>query len=293
MAIVAFRELNEGRKLNERIEDRIVVKDYERKFLVLSDDKTDTPQTVRDYGGAPTFGTAHPDNPLARVVRPVITPALGEDAPKAWHARYVYSTKWPEVESDDNPLNHPARWSWTTREVQVPLTRDAVTGDMISNTAGDPPDPPQTTRRGFRVLTVRKNVAGVPSWLLNSSFCTNDAAFTLVGESIDAKQALITIVDQGELNRLNGYAFYPLTIQVEIAREDHLLRLLNDGFNQLEGGDASDKRPILINGEPTQIPVPLAADGSQIPAASLPGAALFREWNEFPAISFTPIGLPV
>lgn len=293
MAIISFRELADGRKLSERIDGKIVVKTYERKFLVLTDDKTDTPQTVRDYGGAPVYGQLHPDNSLAAMIEPRIVQAFGEDAPKAFHATYIYSTKWPIVEPETDPLAMAPEIDWSTKEIQVPLLRDADTGLMIGNIVGDVPDPPLMTRRGFRVCAIDRKVSGVPSWFLDSTYVTNDAPFTLDGVSIGTKQALLTVVHRGKLDYLNGIAFYPLHVEVEVARGDHILRLLHDGYNEFYGGNPADKRPILFNGEPTQIPVPLATDGSQIDASLLPGAAVFREWNEFPSVSFTPFGLPV
>jgi len=293
MSIFKFSELHSGRKKKRHIEDGIVVDEYERKFLVLSDDKADGTDVVENFGGAPSLGSLHPDNARAAMISPRIQPAFGEDAPKAWHATYEYSTKWPIINPIEDPLLMPDEVDWTTREITVPLIRDAITGTLILNSAGDPPDPPITTRRGLRTAHVLKRLDAVPSWFLDYTFVTNSDSITFDGLNLAPKQALITIVSRSQRKQLNSIGYYQIDLDVEVSPTDQLLRVLNDGFNQLAFGNSTDKRPIMWNGEPTQIPVPLAVDGSVIPPNTLPGAAVFREWNEFPALPFTALGLPV
>lgn len=291
MSVVKFAELHSARKSSHSADDNGPIVTYERAFRVVTDDKTDRESVIFAHGSCPALGAAHPDNSGALCLRR--EPRQQSDSPLHWIVTCSYSTRYGNVETDDDPTVWAAEVDYDDQELQVPLITDVDTGKAIVNTAGDPPNPPLMTRRSATVINILKRVTSVPAYLFDYRFTRNASPITIEGQTIAAGRAAITSIRLGRIQKHKTTAFRELSIRLEIARTTHKIDVLNAGYYQLRDGNQKLKEQCLLsNGEPVQSPVPLDASGRQIAAADLPDAAVVNSWNQYPAVDFTPLGLP-
>jgi hypothetical protein len=105
----------------------------------------------------PAFGTPHPDNEAFLSGVPTIT----TKGPTFFEVRVPYvavGIAAGENNPNQNPLDEPADYSWSSEVRQVPYDRD-LTGALTVNVMGEAPDPPLTREIKDPVLVIERNEA--------------------------------------------------------------------------------------------------------------------------------------
>ena len=293
MAVTSYHELPEGQTKSEKAGTSSTPPEhrYGRKALAKTDLYLETEDNILNLIGV-ALGDYHPSYPFAR--------CIGRKADRvpenkyAWYATYEYTSNWSEIETSDDATIFREKVSWGTRFVQLPLLTDIVTGDAVLNTAKDGFDPPIMYEVALDTIGVEKNYATFPTHLRTLRGTKNDADITIRGQSIPQGEALLKSYNITDELFHNALPYFKVNLEIVLdPLFSHNVDVLNDGLNELFAGDDTDKRKILIKGEPTERPLPLAADGSKIDAADLPANALILSWNSHLEASWAAIGLPI
>mgnify|MGYP000389167234 CR=1 FL=1 len=288
---VAEVVLSRGRKRKEKALP--FVKTYHRKFVVKSTILTETETVILGAAGIPAMADSHPDDSFAICV--------GRQAvqnPKdhlLWMVTCDYSTDWTPPESETDPTNFRDKVTIGTTFYELPFYEDAITGEGIMNTAGDPFDPPLMREVAVTTFRIVKNVGSIPSWLLSMRNTINDADITIRGVSIAKNLARLRAVEISDELYKNAILYYQVDLEIEVDELGHGAYVLNDGLNELYdgyGGTPGDKRPIMDTGEMIQTPAPLALDGSRIPVTDLPDSAIILQFQRYPEADFSVLNLP-
>lgn len=290
MAILKFSELHAERRTVEDFRaDPPEIKRY-RGFLVVTDDKSDGPDEVR--AAADPRGTPHPNDPNCLLLKR--SPIPIDDSPLAWRCLYEYSTNLRELEEGEgeDPLSLRAKITQGTRYATVPHLFDAVSGEPLLNAAGDPFDPPQMKEMSIPTINITKNFATRPLFLEDFRNTVNDADLTVAGRTYPAGTFRLRGFSVDDEHLHNVFPYFKAAVEFEIDPSGFETVVLNDGLNQLVGGDATKKEPIMIAGEPASRPVPLLANGAVVPVADLPGAATTITAKRYLPANYLTLELP-
>lgn len=208
--------------------------------------------------------------------------------PRHWQIEAEYSTAPSEdqEQQEENPLNRPAKRKWRTNKYRQAIDRD-VNNQAILNSAGDYFDPPVEVDRSHWTCTVTKNVADVPSYILDYEDAVNNAAITLGGISIAQYTAKIDELDISELKIEGDYEYYEFTYTLEFRREKwQPLKVLDQGMRFKSG---SDRKQIMDNSTPARpVSSPRLLDGAgAVLSNPTPATAVYRDFTVYYAKSFT------
>lgn len=276
MSVLSFDEIHEGRQGGTQISGQQIVRVYTRAWNVLTSSSYDSAKTVLAYPSCPTVGAVH-NSDLFAWCRSVT--ARNESFSKwMWRVEAQYSS---ERELSTNPLLDPAVITWGTELFQRPYVEDKD-GDPIVNKAGMAFDPPPEGDDANWVVTVRKNVSAVPSWILTYRNAINSSQFTLDGVTIVAQAAKLQHIGIGEWQERNGIYFRQLEFQIHL-RASWKLSVLNDGMLQKDPDDNTLRIACVDDeGQPVPAPVPLNADGEQLANPTIANVILldFEIYNE-------------
>ncbi len=204
----------------------------------------------------PIIGNAHPEDANAFCV------SLQVENTAPWAGWTVTANYSDERTIDDTPTDDAASISWGSEQFQKPAVFD-LSGNLIVNSAGDPFDPPAMMDDSRRVVTVEKNLAVVPTWILDYQDAVNSDAFTVDGVSIGIGKAKMQNVTVSPRQRRNGTIFRTVTFTIHLQRDGWLLDILDAGFREKVSGG---RRNIKNNGdgEAPTAPVPLDGNGQPI-----------------------------
>lgn len=255
---------------------------FRRTWIVRSDVPV-TEQAVLNDTGAPQIGQAHPRYEGAYCTRVHAAP----QGPLVWQVEAEYQTPGRTGQQNPNPLNRPARIRWSTVVMRMPVFYDRD-GKPILNTAGEPFDPPLEVDRKLPVVEVRKNLASVPSWILDYREAINSTAWTIDGVIILAKCAMMESVEVSEVQVENDISYREVAYRAVVAPTalGWQPRLLNAGYSELVGSGNNQKlAPIVINGTTPSHPVPLDANGRRIPKPT-PTNVIWLTFNVYPELDF-------
>lgn len=220
-----------------------------------SNSQSDTEVTVLTDGNCPNVGSTHPRvSGLYLVSRT----ASNSNPWKGWTVELSYSSK---VEMAEDPLNDPVRISWGTEQFQRPLVFDKD-GDAVVNSAGDPFDPPPMIDDSRRTVTIRKNVATVPTYISSYQDTVNSDQFAIDGFTVAIGKAKIQTISVSEVQTRNGTDYREVTITMHIQKNGWNVEPLDAGFREISG---SGRIQILnLDGEEPTSPVPLDGAGAAL-----------------------------
>lgn len=178
----------------------------------------------------------------------------------------TYSTTIDRDEDPENPLNRPAKISFSTSTERVPITVDRD-GAPLLNTAGDLLTGIEEDRVLWQI-TVQKNVAAVPRWLLTYQNATNQDPVRIRGITFPKETLLVSGIEIPEPSIENNTEFVPLTLRLLFRQETWVQLVLNFGLRERRRlFDTStqefyeDLVPIYVSGVPTDEPLPLDENG--------------------------------
>lgn len=289
MAVIKLAEVPNGRTRAEVLNSDPPEIRYGRRFIAVTDDKTDHEPDILTHGSCPQPFDAHPDDPFAKLIN-----RKAELIPDTLHGWYIvaeYSTNWREPETEDDPSMFRDRVTIGTSHVQQPLYFDAETGDAILNTAGDPFDPPLMVDYALTTFQIEKNVLTKPAWLLSLRNTVNDAAITIRGVNIGIKEARLTDVTITDKLYHNLIPYFTVGLSIEADARTQLARVLNDGLFEINASTGKKQR-IRFAGDEVAHPVPLDSNGASIDPDDLPSAAVALNWNRYPSATWSDLNLP-
>lgn len=260
-----------------------IVRNYTEVYRVETSTNTDGPYIVGSAGGLPLLGDPHFEDTSATCRK--IAPKREGENKLTWLVQCDYSTETPEPEEEEeNPLLKPVIRNKRSNQVEEPMVED-LEGNMVLNSAGCQPTSPVLVKRSYGIYQFTKNYATFNDQLadaiedsVNSAVFLGKAAGTVRCNSIDAEE-----VYEG------NFHYWKLTFEFEYNPHGWQPKFLNDGLHEISGGELV--RILDDNGEPVTEPVPLDLSGARIPASSLPGAAITKEYTGYEEYNFNLLGL--
>lgn len=260
-----------------------IVRTYSEAYRVETDSVNDGPYVVGSAAGLPLLGSPHFEDPYATCRK--LSPKRENGNKFTWIVTAEFSTETPDPsENEENPVLKPIIRGKRSNKVDLPLVVD-LNGDLVLNTAGNQPTTPVMVQRSYGIYTFQKNY---------SSF--NDTFADAIEDAVNSQSFLgkpagtIRCNDISASEKYEGqFHYWEVTFEFEYNAQGWQPVMLNDGFSQLVSG--SLERCLDGNGEPVTEPVPLDINGAQISAASLPGAAISREWVGYEEYDFNLLGL--
>lgn len=216
--------------------------------------------------------------------------SLSVDGPDAsegfanWTVTEEYDSTF---EITENPLFEPAQIEWDGENFEEVVIYDR-NGDAVLNAAGDPFEN-LMRERGRRVVTVRKNISAVPTWIINAEDAVNSIAFTLDGFSIPANKAKLGAPKLGPWQSRNGTRYREMTMQIKLNKDGWNAQPMEVGFRYRDGTGKLVKAVSEDGTDPTN-PVCLQADGTLL-ADPTPATVVFGDWDIYPAYDFNTLPL--
>ena len=250
MAVTYVGELSEGRRAQN---DR-GVRTYTRVFRLTTSSQSDDQFTVGSNGSLPVIGNTFPSDGNAYCTN------LDVQCIRGWRIWDVTATYSTERVLNTVPTSDPTYITWDTEQFQKPATQDKD-GKGVVNSAGDPFIPAEQMDDSRRVVTVQKNLANVPTWILSYQDAVNSDAFTIDGRSIAIGEAKMQRVSVGPPEIRNGTTFRQVTFVIALRRDGWAYKILDQGFNEKDPADTTKRKAIYINGQLPSSPVLLDGTG--------------------------------
>jgi len=216
-------------------------------------------------------------------------------APRSWTIEASYSSAPVEDgEAEENPLNRPAKIQWRSNQYRQAISED-IDGRALLNSAGDWFDPPVEVDRSRWTATISKNVATVPTYILDYADAINNNSFSISGIPVEQYTAKIQDISISELKIEKEYLYYEFSYTLEFRREkwqpfkvlDQGMRrkvtktVNNESVTHLEHIMDLSKPP-----RPVTSPVLLDLQGDKLNNPG-PNTARFRQFSVYYARSFS------
>lgn len=180
-----------------------------------------------------------------------------------WKIELQYGP-WNPLEHpvDGNPLNLPTRFRMDFTTAEVAAFED-VDGNPIVNSAGDPYDPPLTREVTRATLTAMRNETPASVDLATLAALSNTLNAD-VWNGFPPKTVRLAPIKLPEIafSQVNNSFYFPMEYVFDINFDTWVKQVLNAGFRQLDAD--GNLVPILINGQPATVPVPLDEEGHAI-----------------------------
>lgn len=278
MTVIFRGELGAGR----RATNNRGMRSYSRQFRLETTLQSEGPFAVGSDSNLPLIGSLHPEDSGAWCTTLSVE---NTDPWKGWLVTAEYSS---ERELNETATSDAAIITWSSEQFQRPVIVDQD-GEAIVNSAGDPFDPPHMIDDSRRVVTVTKNLATVPSWILTYQDAVNSADFTVDGVSIAEGKAKMQSVTIGEPQSRNGNTFRTVTFSMHLEKNGWLFKPLDAGFRTKIDGVMANVRND-DDGELPALPVPLDGFGNVLVDPS-PSTAIYLEFTVYETKDFSLLPL--
>lgn len=235
-----------------------------RKFFVRTDDKYDNQFTITSYFATDmgiTFLSPHPDANIYTCRS--LDADQRDDSPFAWDVTCTYSTEplnEDEEDKPENPLDRPARITWDSEVFQKFTNRDKD-GNVMVNSAGDPIEAIEVDDIRW-VISITKNFASLPAWVLTVPNSVNSSAVNISGVSLPARTVKVGHLHIGELQVENDIPFYEVTVELSYKPGTWDEEVPDEGFNVSDGsGNVSntDRTRIMVEDDNGDLSPPTEA----------------------------------
>lgn len=271
--------------------DKQATETVTRSWLVKTDNKNDTEEQIKASGLIPELYDALPGNSGLTVRRRSIRQK--PESPFAWVVTCTYSNETDSQEIEErvqalNPVDRRAKIRWSTNNYTKIIHKD-IDGNAIINAVGDYfIDPPPEIEVSRWTVTVTKNVLVVPAWLLLYQDAINSGSFVVGGLTVSPGCARLTGIAIDDLQKENGFEFYPLSMTLEFRKEGWQLKLLHQGYNCKVG--SAKVKCVDDNGVPVTSPACLNDSGGQIDDVT-PETAVYKNFNVYESLDFSVLPL--
>ncbi len=315
MAIISVTETTDGEGATF---SRDTTRLYTRTFRVITDSVNHRPDEIALAPGLPRGWDRHPSDITCFVEK--VTPKRVKGTREVWDVTASYTNKLDEDdEPDENPLRRPWKLSWTSQTYShaalvgvkretftaggstiAPAPGAALSGPVL-NSAGDKFDPPIEIEASNWQLTAKKNIATVPSWLMDYRDSLNHASITIAGINFQARELRLNSMTIGEWTYENDIGFYPFEIQIAQKQETWIHDLLDQGTHEIKtinvGGVSTEERLRIVDGRGQHItdPVRLNGSGGKLSPADAPieDSVFIRYQLYLKERNYTALGLPI
>lgn len=257
------------------------VRSYTRGFWLTTSSRSDGAYAVGSHGSLPRIGDVHNEDSSAYCRRLTVERSAGW---RLWKVVAEYSS---EFELNTTPTSDPAIITWNTEQFQKVAYTDK-NGDAILNSAGDWFDPPAMIDDSRRIVTVQKNLASVPSWILSYQDAVNNDTFSVGGFSVAIGQAKMQSIAVSKVQSRNSITFYQMTFTMHLQKNGWLLSILDAGFRFKSG----TSRYNIVNTDFTLPTTPVPLDGSgDVLDNPTPATAVFRDFTVYETKAFSSLPL--
>lgn len=291
---------------------------YFRTFFVRSDSQYDSPNLIRTAPGLPApyamYITATDFDPGARVVR--IEPRRSDKNAKLWFVDVDYDTEFER--KDGNPFLETPKIEYDFESFKLALpgkpvqsvtsygnsgdgsTSGIIThwGGGITNSAGEPFDPPPEIEASRPVVTFTRNEPSFSTAIavkfINS---VNRDPWNALEQRTAMLKGIKAHLEVRKTTTFNGVdiPYFPVTYQFVLRRETWDLQLLNIGTYYLSAAATFDsdgnvtnsvaKIPFLQGGNPTKGLLKL--DGTKV----TDGVPTYRRYRVYKEESFAALNI--
>lgn len=248
MAVSSIKEIHDGRDGEDE-----EVRRWTRVWRVNTDSHYDDATVV--LAAAPRIGAVHPKDPGARLRR---RRARNESFSKrVWIVTAAYSSG---IEIEENPLAEPATIEWGTESFQRPFYKDR-NGDAILNSAGFYFNPPVMDDDSRLTVSIAKNLAAVPTWVLAYRNATNSDQCVIDGIEVAVGQAKVRAIHISGWQERNDVRYRVLTLTIHLDEDGWDREILDQSLYEKVSGVV---RRISVDGRPVSSPWPIDATGEKI-----------------------------
>ena len=230
---------------------------YTRIFLLETNSKTDRAYHIGSHASLPTIGATHPEDSNA------YCRSLSVDPTSPWTGWTVTAEYNDERVLNQDPTLDPAVTDWDGEQYQRPLVIDED-GNLVCNSAGDPFDPPEMIDDSRLISTTIKQMATVPTWIMNYANAVNSDAFTLDGLPIGIGQAKMQRPRVSRQQWRNNISFREVVFTINYREEGWLSNLLDAGFRERDYTGALVNIVNSGDGEEPSGPVPFDGAGTAL-----------------------------
>lgn len=227
------------------------VRTYTRAFKFETDSQADDAWEVGSHPSAPRIGQAFRD---AWCISS--TPAC-TDPWKGWTITAEYSS---EREMNEDPTQDAMQIRVYTEQFQKPAVFNKD-NELIVNSAGDPYDPPPMMDDSRRVISLVRNVATCPAWVLDYQDAVNSDSFTVRGVTYAVGTGKVQSISLSDDQKRNGIDFYTLEVLIHLQKNGWILKTLDAGFREVSGS-GGELINILNSGDGERVSAPVPLDGS-------------------------------
>lgn len=163
---------------------------------------------------------------------------------------------------DGNPIHVPTRFriDFTVAEVAAFIDLD---GNPIVNAAGDPYDPPLMREVTRATLTVLRNeVPSAVNLATLAALSNTKNGYVWNGFPVATVRLNPLKLPDFMYSQVSNSFYFPMEYTFDVNFDTWIHQVLNAGFRQLDA--SGNLIPILINGQPATVPVPLNEAGHAI-----------------------------
>lgn len=248
--------------------------------LFQDDTGASTEADVYAHASCIKWGSAHPVIPGAYCNDIDILQASGKNG---WEVTASFTT---ERVLNENPLFDPAEIDWEPDNFEEALVVDRD-GNAVCNSAGDLYED-VFRERSRRLVTVEKNVATVPDWIITAEDAVNSAAFFLDGVSIGVGIARLPAPSISRKQIRNGVTFRRLRMIFLLKKDGWADQRVDAGYRYKSGTE----RLRITNDDGSDVTQPVALDGSGAVLANPTAATIvFNSFNVYPSYDFNLLPL--
>lgn len=314
MTILSVTETWSGETGNNQSD---LTRTYSREFRVITNSASHTVPDVGNAAGIPRTWDRHPDDVVCYCDK--VSVKRVSNSREIWTVSASYTNKMDEDdEPEEDPLARPWKLSWSsqafTHVADRGIKRETIqadgttilpapSGDIegpIVNSAGDQFDPPVEIESSNWQLTAKKNIATVPTWLMDYRDSLNDAQITIAGIVFGRGELRINAMTISEWTIENDVGFYPFEIQVAQKAETWVRELLDQGTHEIKsitvGGTPTDERVRIVDGKGQHVTEPIRLDGEGVklapPTAPVEDSVFIRYQVYLKERAFSALGLP-
>ena len=264
------------------------VRSYVRVFKMETSAEAEDAFDVGSHASLPRIGDTHPSDAGAWCSNITVQ---NNNPYRGWSVTCEYSS---EYELNTTPTSDPAVISWGSEQFQKVAAFDKD-GYAITNSAGDFFDPPAMMDDSRRVVTVQKNLAAVPSWILDYQDAVNSDVFTIDGISVAIGRAKMQAVTVGPVERRSSTVFRTVNFTIHLQRDGWALEPLDAGFREFVTTDSvpePELKNILNRGDqqPVAAPVPLDGEGKALDNPT-PTNCVFLTYHVYKTRAFSSLPL--
>lgn len=270
-------------------EDAEGIRQIERQFRVK--DATSSYDALR-CGGIPARFEAHPEDFLSVAMNGAAKPEKNGE-PGFYIVTITYSNDYKSQPQDERP-----EVSWEDEEFTTVLMEDR-NGNPVINAAGDRYEEPIEVSESRPVLRVVRNESffdQLQAYKYNRS--TNSDTF------YGAVPGTMRVKVTGRQMWRDDQEYWQVTYVFRYDPTGWQPQVLEQGLHQIVsspdpiGGGTIDvkvrcttKGKDAHDSEPVNYSVPIDADGKQIDPDSLPGAAVYTEWEHLEPLPYNALGV--